>query len=101
MDEPFGALDALTRRKIQDDLLRLQKKEGFSICIVTHDVEEAIALSDRILVMSGKSAKVQTIIPVTLANREDRDSDEFARWRQTVMEVINTLNEPEEQGDVL
>lgn len=89
MDEPFGALDALTRRKIQDDLLQLQKKEGFSICIVTHDVEEAIALSDRILVMSGKSAKVQAIIPVTLANREDRDSDEFTRWRQTVMEVIN------------
>lgn len=100
MDEPFGALDALTRRKIQDDLLQLQKKEGFSICIVTHDVEEAIALSDRILVMSGKSAKVQTIIPVALADRENRDSDEFAKWRQTVMEIINTLDAPEKQEDV-
>ena len=88
MDEPFGALDAVTKAKIQEDLLRLQKENGFSICMVTHDIEEAVALSDRILVVSGKPAEVKTIISVNLADRRNHNSDEFLAVKRMILSMI-------------
>ena len=58
MDEPFGALDALTRRRMQDELLRLWRRDRHTLVFVTHDVDEAIALGDRIIVMTNRPATV-------------------------------------------
>jgi NitT/TauT family transport system ATP-binding protein len=58
MDEPFGALDALTRRRMQDELLRLWRLHRHTLVFVTHDVDEAIALADRIIVMTGRPGRV-------------------------------------------
>lgn len=93
MDEPFGALDALTKRKIQEDLLKLQRSEGFSVCMVTHDVEEAVALSDRVMIISGKPAKLQMTIPICLNNRNDRNSEEFVSIKNTIISSIGKMEE--------
>jgi sulfonate transport system ATP-binding protein len=71
MDEPFGALDSLLRLRLQDELLRIWEKHRIAIVIVTHDVEEALYLSDRVLVMEANPGRVRDIIPITVprANR--------------------------------
>lgn len=88
MDEPFSALDAVTRVKIQEDLLKLQKENGFSVCMVTHDIEEAIALSDRVIIVCGKPAEIKTILPVNIADRTNRGSTEFLNMKQTIITKI-------------
>lgn len=88
MDEPFGALDAVTKAKIQEDLLRLQKENGFSICMVTHDIEEAISLSDRVIVVAGKPAEIKAIVPISIMNRKDFNSDEFINMKRTILSMF-------------
>ncbi|MCL2679396.1 MAG: ABC transporter ATP-binding protein [Dehalococcoidia bacterium] len=66
LDEPFGALDAITRRNLQDWLLRVWSEHRRTILFITHDVEEAVYLSDRVLVMSARPGRVKGEIPVTL-----------------------------------
>ncbi|WP_240655252.1 ABC transporter ATP-binding protein [Rhodovarius crocodyli] len=71
MDEPFAALDALTRRRMQDELLRLWRDFGFTLLFVTHAIEEAVALGSRILVLSPHPGRVQAVldVPDTLEER--------------------------------
>jgi len=69
MDEPFGALDFITRLKMRTDLVRIWQSEKKTILFVTHDIEEAVQLSDRVLVMSKRPATIQTIVPVDLPRR--------------------------------
>lgn len=88
MDEPFGALDAITKLKIQEDLLKLQKENGFSVCMVTHDIDEAIALSDRVIIVGGKPAEIKSIVSVNIVNRLNRNSDEFLEIKQTILSLI-------------
>ncbi len=85
MDEPFSALDAVTKLKIQEDLLQLQKEKGFSICMVTHDIEEAVSLSDRVIVVAGKPAEIRAIIPINMIDRKDHNSDEFIKIKRTIL----------------
>ncbi|MFO7180291.1 MAG: ABC transporter ATP-binding protein [Pseudomonadota bacterium] len=73
MDEPFGALDALTRGTIQDELLRLWSKRGQTVFMITHDVDEALYLSDQVLLMSnGPNARVAGCVTVDLPRPRDR-----------------------------
>jgi nitrate/nitrite transport system ATP-binding protein len=73
MDEPFGALDALTRASLQDSLLELQASLGMTVIIVTHDVDEAVLLSDKVVMLTnGPNAHVGEIVPVPLARPRDR-----------------------------
>jgi NitT/TauT family transport system ATP-binding protein len=72
MDEPFGALDAMTKSQLQDELQALHGATGASIVFVTHDVDEAVYLSDRIVVLSGSPARVAREIDVTLARPRDQ-----------------------------
>jgi len=75
MDEPFGALDALTRATIQDELLTLWQSTGQTALMITHDVDEAIYLSDRILVMSdGPNARIAEVVPVNFARPRVRSA---------------------------
>ena len=73
MDEPFGALDALTRARLQDELLRIVAETGSTVVMVTHDVDEAVLLSDRVVMMTnGPSATLGEILEVQLARSRDR-----------------------------
>lgn len=73
LDEPFGALDALTRATLQDELMKIMAKSGCTAVMVTHDVDEAVLLSDRIVMMTnGSSAEIGEILEVNLAKPRNR-----------------------------
>ena len=66
MDEPFGSLDALTRLRMRTELLRILSRERHTVLLVTHDVEEALQLADRVIVLSPRPARIQTVVDVAL-----------------------------------
>ncbi len=93
MDEPFGALDALTRAQLQDSLMKIQAELGNTVIMITHDVDEAVLLSDRIVMMTnGPAATIGEILPVTLDRPRDRlalaEDPEFVHLRQQVLEFL-------------
>jgi NitT/TauT family transport system ATP-binding protein len=77
MDEPFGALDALTRRNLQDELLRIWSELGKTVIFVTHSIEEAIYLADRIVVMTYRPGTVKRDLLVDLPRLRDPSSPAF------------------------
>jgi sulfonate transport system ATP-binding protein len=85
LDEPFGALDAFTRIDMQEETLKIWKEKQTTMIMVTHDIDEAIYLSSRIVVLSGKPGVVKDIIPVGLGRPRDRSSLEFMSLRRKVM----------------
>ena len=84
MDEPFGALDFLTRLKMRADLIRIWQEERKTILFVTHDIEEAVQLSDRVLVMSRRPATIQDVVPVPLPRPRDLDSPDYLAARDRI-----------------
>lgn len=90
MDEPFSALDIVTKTGIQEDLSILRKKEQFAVCMVTHDIEEAIYLSDRILIVSGEPAKVDEIVQINLDYPRDRESKRFIELKKVVTDIVSS-----------
>lgn len=86
LDEPLGALDALTRMYMHREIERIWQEEKITMIMVTHDVEEAVYLSDRIVVMSAKPGRLQKVIPVPLARPRDRASLDFAEVKEAVLE---------------
>lgn len=93
MDEPFGALDALTRARLQDELLRIVANTGSTVVMVTHDVDEAVLLSDRVVMMTnGPSATIGEILAVQLARPRDRLSlatdARYLAARKAVLEFL-------------
>ncbi len=89
MDEPFGALDAITRMKLQDDILDICKNEKKTIIFVNHDIEEAVYLADRIVVMTPNPGKVKGVIPVPLHHFRDRTSGDFLLVRDKIFDLLN------------
>jgi NitT/TauT family transport system ATP-binding protein len=101
MDEPFGALDALRREALQVELRRVQQQDAKTIIFVTHDVDEAVFLADRIVVFSKRPAKVVAEVDVASvlgSNRplETRDSEAFFHLRARVQRIIRGVGEDEE-----
>lgn len=88
MDEPFGALDPITRMKLQDDALALAKSEKKTILFVTHDIEEAIYLADRIFVLEPNPGRIKGIVKTSKAGAIDRTSDDFINARNRVFEIL-------------
>lgn len=84
LDEPFGALDALTKVNMQNEIQRIWHEENNTMLMVTHDIEEAIYLSDRVVVMSNKPGIIKEIIPVELARPRARTSEDFFRIKKKV-----------------
>lgn len=80
MDEPFAAVDALTRATLQEELLRLWQQLGLSIVFITHNVDEAVFLADDVVVMSAHPGSIQEIMAIDMPHPRDRGSPEFARW---------------------
>ena len=93
MDEPFGALDALTRAHLQDSLMSIHAELGNSVIMITHDVDEAVLLSDRIVMMTnGPAATVGEILKVDLARPRDRlqlaHDPRYHEYRSAVLEFL-------------
>ena len=93
MDEPFGALDALTRANLQDSVMQIQKELDTTVILITHDVDEAVLMSDKIVMMSnGPAAKVGEILDIELARPRERvalaKSDQFNLYRQQVLSFL-------------
>jgi NitT/TauT family transport system ATP-binding protein/sulfonate transport system ATP-binding protein len=84
MDEPFGALDALTREQLQRELLQIWARTGVTIIFVTHSVEEAVLLADRVLVMSAGPGRIENDIRIDLPRPRDVSSPEFNAVRRDV-----------------
>lgn len=96
MDEPFGALDALTRVRLQDQLLTAWAKDKRTVMFITHDVEEAVYLASRVVVMAARPGRLQEIIEVDLPyprTDEIRLSQEFTTIRNRVWHAVYTRNE--------
>ncbi|GBR76907.1 nitrate/sulfonate/bicarbonate transport system ATP-binding protein [Candidatus Termititenax persephonae] len=86
LDEPLGALDALTRIYMQEELEKIWRKEKISMLMITHDVEEAIYLGDKVVIMSSRPGLIKKIIPVELPRPRDRGSTDFARLKEALLE---------------
>ena len=93
MDEPFGALDAQTRNKMQHQLLDIWKSTKKTILFVTHSVDEAVFLSDRVVVLSPRPGKIYKIHNINLPRPRDRTSTEFAQLRKNILDEIEMLQE--------
>lgn len=89
MDEPFGALDAITRMKLQEDILKISKEEKKTIIFVTHEIEEAVFLADRIVVMMADPGRIKSIVKVPLGIYRDRTNKDFLYVRDKVFELFN------------
>lgn len=98
MDEPMGALDSFTRADIQDKLLELHKKNNTTMILVTHDVDEAIYLSDRIVIMTPRPGRISEIMEVNLPHPRHRGGPEFLVIRRDILEkfhLASALPQPE------
>ena len=92
MDEPFGALDAITKGQLQDELQSVHKVVGATIVFVTHDIDEAVYLSDRVLVLADDPARISTELVVTLPRPRDqiatKEQSEYLRLRQAAYRAL-------------
>jgi NitT/TauT family transport system ATP-binding protein len=89
MDEPFGALDAQTRNMLQTELLEIWEKTKKTIIFITHSVDEAVFLSDRIIVLTPRPGCLCHIVPIDQPRPRDRTSMEFAQVRRHVLDLIS------------
>ena len=92
MDEPFGALDAQTRNIMQAGLLRILEKTDQTIIFITHSVDEAVYLSDRIVVLTKRPAKIKEVIQIDWPRPRDRASVEFTALRKRILEELEKEN---------
>src|SRR5437763_15768502 len=93
MDEPFGALDALTRHHMQELLTRIWEKHRLTVLFITHDVEEAVYLSDRVAVMTNRPGRIKMVVSIDLPRPRRYDmvsSPEFQHLHRTVLGAIRS-----------
>jgi NitT/TauT family transport system ATP-binding protein len=92
MDEPFGALDEMTRERLNDELLRIWAETGSTVIFVTHSISEAVYLSTRVVVMSPRPGRITTVIPIDLAQPRSFATREDPRFFELVTEVREALH---------
>ena len=90
MDEPFGAVDAQTKAMLQGELLDIWERTGKTVLFVTHDIEEAVTLADRIVVMGTEPGRVREVVDVDLPRPRSRTDDGFGEYYEHVLELIRT-----------
>jgi NitT/TauT family transport system ATP-binding protein len=93
MDEPFAALDAFTRLHLQDELLRIWKEKRPTIVFVTHDLDEAITLGQRVVLMAPGPGRIQRIMDVPLSYPRERTRDDFALFRRELFEEFHLVHQ--------
>lgn len=87
LDEPFGALDALTRIQMQKEIRSIQKKQNITMVMVTHDIDEAIVLANRVVVMSARPGEIKDIIKIDAAGRK-RNSPDFTYYKKKIYDYL-------------
>jgi len=95
MDEPFGALDEMTRERMNIELHRIWGQTGTTVIFVTHSIPEAVFLSTRVVVMSARPGRISTVIPIDLPLRRSVETREMERYFKLVTEVREALRAPE------
>lgn len=88
LDEPFGALDALTKIELQEELLKIRERFHNTMIMVTHDIEEAVFLADRIVVMSARPGRIKDVLKVELGKYRDRGGSDFARYKKKIFDYF-------------
>ena len=108
LDEPFSALDAFTRSSLQDEVSRIAREQNLTMVMVTHDIDEAVAMADRVLIMAANPGRIVGEIQVELTSPRQRATPEFSRQREALMTSFEQLvggettaaedEEPEQAG---
>jgi ABC-type nitrate/sulfonate/bicarbonate transport system ATPase subunit len=93
LDEPLGALDQFTRMRMQDEVSRLRRNRGTTMLLVTHDIDEAIYMSDRIVVMTPRPGRVDRVIDVALERPRKRDDRRFLELRAEILRLLHFAGE--------
>lgn len=93
MDEPFAALDAFTRIHLQDELLRIWQERRPTVVFVTHDLDEAITLGQRVVLMAPRPGRIQRVLDVPLAYPRERTRDDFASYRRQLYEEFHLVHQ--------
>ncbi|MBS3948712.1 MAG: ABC transporter ATP-binding protein [Dethiobacter sp.] len=93
LDEPLGALDAFTRMQMQDELLRIWQDRSTTMLFVTHDIDEAVYLSDRIVVMASRPGRIKEIVRVAMGRPRARNHPDFFRLRTKILEILNFVHD--------
>jgi len=101
MDEPFGALDALTRRNLQDELLKIWKEFGTTIVFVTHSIEESIYLADRTIVMTYRPGTIKRDVAIKLDRPRDPSDPQFNRLKRELGELVMAEQQRHHQDEIL
>lgn len=91
LDEPFSALDAFTRAALQDEVSRIARQEKLTLVIVTHDIDEAVAMADRVLIMAANPGRIVGEMAIELPAPRERASAEYSRAREQLMTTFDGL----------
>ncbi len=89
LDEPLGALDAFTRMNIQDEILRIQSEKNMTMIMVTHDVDEAVYLSNEIVVMTPRPGRITSKIEISMSRPRDRTCEEFLKYHSEILQRLD------------
>ncbi|WP_428245522.1 ABC transporter ATP-binding protein [Ferrovibrio sp.] len=101
LDEPFSALDAMTRASLQDHLVDLWHYDRPTMVLVTHDIEEALVLADRVVVLSPKPGRIDAVIDMSLARPRDRDGADFEAIKRRLRQALDRSLKPRPSGEEL
>lgn len=99
MDEPLGALDTFTRMRMQDEVLRLWQMRRMTTLLVTHDIDEAIYMSDRIVIMTSRPGRIEQSIVVNLERPRQRNTPEFLKLRSDILDHLHLAGGKTSAGD--
>jgi ABC-type nitrate/sulfonate/bicarbonate transport system ATPase subunit len=97
LDEPFGSLDALTKIEMQNEILNIRAQQKTMMVMVTHDIDEAVFLADRVIIMSDRPGRIVDIVKIELPENRDRGSADFSWYKQKIFKHFFSSNREDKQ----